>query len=397
MRISSRSLQVQWLADVYRRQTEIARLQKQVSSGLRIGSAADDPAGASQMVTLDQGIDRLKNFEANSEALRRRLSLEENALDQFGNVLGRVRELTVQAGGGIQSRETRGAIAIEMRELLANMVDIANSQDGEGRYLFAGNRVSSQPVTISNNVATYNGDDGGSRQRIGEGRSLPEGDPGSEVFFAIRNGNGKFYVEPDSGNQGGVFFRTATVTDSAAWVADDYTITFTSPTAYTVTDPGSNVIASGIWNPGDAITFRGATIGFEGTPATGDRFNVRPSANRDVFGTVSRLISALEDDSQTVTGRGVFQNALNTALMDLDQTETRLSNVRSSVGARLAAVEEQRSANEELALQLKNTLSSVRDVDFPKAVSELETNLTALEAAQRVFAQTRALSLFELL
>lgn len=397
MRISSRSLQLQWLADVYRRQSEIAGLQKQVSSGKRIDTAGDDPAGAGQMVTLNQGLARLQNFQANAEALRRRLALEENGLDQMGNVLTRVRELAVEAGSGVLENAGRRAIAVELRELLGNMVDIANSQDGEGRYLFGGNRVDTPPVVLANGTATYNGDDGTRALRVGESRSLPEGDPGSTVFFAIRNGNGTFHVEADGGNQGSAFFRTATVTDTSAWIADDYTITFTAPDAWTVTDAASNVVASGSWNAGDAIAFRGVSIEMDGTPASGDRFSVSPSANRDVFGMVGRLIEVLETDSVTGNQRGMFQNALNTALMDLDRAETHLGGIRSSTGARLSAVEEQRSANEELVLQLETTLSSVRDADFPRAISELQTNLTALEAAQRVFAQTSALSLFDLL
>jgi flagellar hook-associated protein 3 FlgL len=397
MRVSTQSLQLQWLADVYRRQSSLARIQNQVSSGLRITTAADDPAGAGQIVSLRQGIDRLENFDANGEAVRRRLALEEQALDNFSTALTRVRELGIQAGGGIQANDTRQAIAAEMRELLANMVDIANSQDGEGRYLFAGNAAGSPPVTIVNGVATYEGDDGTRSQRIGDSRVVREGDPGSEVFFGIRNGNGRFFVEPGTGNTGTGFFSNATVSDAAAWVNDTYTLTFTSPTSYEVTDSASNSVATGSWAPGETITFRGASIAFEGNPAAGDTFSVSPSENRSVFAMVGGMIDALEGDTLSPIGRAGFQNALNAVLLDFDRAETHLGNIRSQVGARLAAVEEQRSNNADLALQLETTLSSVRDVDLPKAISELELNLTALEAAQRVFAQTRSLSLFDVL
>lgn len=397
MRISSRTLQLQWLADVYRRQAEIARVQKQVTSGLRINTAGDDPAGAGQVVSLNQGLSRLENFGANGEAARRRLSLEENALDHFGDALARVRELAVESGGGIQTTDTRRAIATEVRELYASMVDIANSQDGEGRYLFGGNEVNGEPVTVSNGVATYNGDDGSRLQRIGDGRTIREGDAGVDVFFSIRNGNGTYFVQDGAGNQGTAFFKSATVTDTAAWVPDDYTITFVSPTAYTVADSAGATVASGTWTPGSTVAFRGAAIGIDGEPAAGDTFSVRPAVNRSVFGTVNRLITGLESDSGTAQGRADFQNLLNATLLNLDQVEKHLSNVRSTVGARLAALDEQKSNNEELALQLQSTLSSVQDVDYAQAISDMETELTGLEAAQKVFAQTRSSSLFDLL
>ncbi len=204
-------------------------------------------------------------------------------------------------------------------------------------------------------------------------------------------------MQDNGANQGTAFFKTATVTDTSAWVPDDYTITFTSPTAYAVTDSGGNTVASGAWSAGETISFRGASIAIDGVPAAGDVFSVKPSANRSVFAMVTRIITALEGDTVTQAGRAAFQNTLNATLLDFDQAETHLGNVRSTVGARLAAIDEQRSNNDELALQLKNTMSTVRDVDFPKAVSELETQLIGLEAAQKVFAQTRSLSLFDLL
>lgn len=397
MRISSRTVQLQWLADVYRRQAELARIQRQVSSGVRIQTAGDDPAGASQVVALQQGLDRLVNFGANGEAARRRLALEESALDRFGDALARVRELAVQAGGGVQTQETRRAIAAEMRELRAGMIDTANVQDGEGRYVFAGTEVRGQPVTVVNGVATYSGDDGVRQQRISDTRTIREGDAGSEVFFAIRNGNGTFAVAAGAGNQGTAFFQSATVTDTAAWVPDAYTLTFTAADTYSVTDSLGTVVANGSWSPGETITFRGASISVAGQPVPGDSFAVTQSANRSVFTTVDRLIAALEGDSTSQQGRASFQNAFNDALLGLDRAELHLGGVRSQVGARLAALEEQKSANDELAIQMRSTLSTVRDVNYPQAISDLETELTGLEAAQKVFAQTRSLSLFDLL
>ena len=50
--------------------------------------------------------------------------------------------------------------------------------------------------------------------RSNKGGTIRESDPGSEVFFAIRDGNGTFGVEDAAGNQGTGWFTSATVTDS---------------------------------------------------------------------------------------------------------------------------------------------------------------------------------------
>jgi flagellar hook-associated protein 3 FlgL len=397
MRVSTKTFQLQWLNSFSQRQFELADIQRQVSTGRRVATAADDPAGAAQMVLLQQGLDRIKNYRANAETARRRLSLEETALDEVTNVLDRVRELTIQAGGAARTAEGREAIAAEARELLANLMDLANSQDGEGRYLFAGSRVQNQPFTAAGGTVSYSGDDGARFQRIGDNRTIAEADAGSEVFQQIRSGNGTFTVDPNVGNSGTAFYKTADVEDPSAWIADTYTISFTAPDAYEITDSGGAVIQSGSFAAGDTLTFNGAAVTVDGQPAAGDSFTVTPSAYQDIFATVQNFIAAMESAPSSPEARALTTNDLNSTLLDLDRALSHMSTVRSSVGARLAAIDAQADNNEELAIQMTQTLSLVRDVDYASAISELEQQLIGLEAAQKTFARTRSFSLFSLI
>jgi flagellar hook-associated protein 3 FlgL len=397
MRVSSKTFQLQWLASFNQRQAGLVDIQRQVSTGRRVTTAADDPAGAAQMVLLQQGLDRLENYRANADTARRRLSLSEGALSEGTDVLNRVRELAIQAGGATQTPETRAALANEARELLRGLLDLANSQDGEGRYLFAGNSVDTLPFILNGDAVVYAGDQGNRAQRIGENRTITEGDPGSAVFSAIRNGNGTFSVAPDSGNAGTGIYTAAVVTDPAAWIADDYSVVFTAPDAYEVRDGSGTVLQSGAFSAGDTIQFNGIGLTIAGEPAAGDSFTVSPSANQSVFQTVQNFITAMETGLGGPADRALAQSAVNSAILDIDQALLNLSTVRSSVGARLAAIDQQGTANEELALQYTQTLSLVRDVDYASAISELEQQLMGLEAAQKTFARTRSFSLFNLI
>ncbi|MFT2568357.1 hypothetical protein ACMWP8_28250, partial [Escherichia coli] len=66
-----------------------------------------------------------------------------------------------------------------------------------------------------------------------------------------------------------------TVTNASAWVPDTYTIAFTSPTAYTVTNSAGTVVTTGTnFTDGSSIAFNGVSIPITGTPATGDTFTV---------------------------------------------------------------------------------------------------------------------------
>ena len=395
MRISSNVYQLQWLASIRRQQAELADTQRQVSSGKRINTAADDPAGAAQGILLQQGLDRLENFGSNAETARRRLGLEESSLSQSSDALNRVRELAIQAASGIQTRESRSAIAAEATELLTGLLNTANAQDGEGRYLFAGNLVQSRPFVLTGGV-TYAGDTGTRSQRVADARTVQEGDPGSAVFVQIPAGNGTYTVAGNTATQGTASWSSATVTNGIPFVAGTYTLEFTSASTWEARSSGV-VLASGSYAPGQSISFQGATIEFQGTPAAGDQFTVSSAGFQDVFRTLQDFITTLNTDTASPAGRASFQNQVNANLQNLDQALQHLGNFRSQVGARLATIDQQLDNNADVQLELSKSLSGLRDLDYASAISKLEQELTSLEAAQKAYARTKSFSLFDVL
>lgn len=395
MRIASNVYQLQWLASIQRQQAELAAIQDQVSSGRRISTAADDPAGAAQGLLLQQGLDRLENFRANAETARRRLALEEDSLSQATDALNRVRELAIQAASGTQTAESRSAIAAEARELLTGLLNTANSQDGEGRYLFAGNLVQTRPFILAGSVQ-YAGDSGVRSQRVADARTVQEGDPGSAVFMQIPSGNGAYIISPNAGNTGTASWTSATVANGTPFIPGNYTLAFTSATTWEARS-GAAVIANGTYAPGETISFQGASIEFQGTPAAGDQFTVASAGFRDVFRTVQDFIATLGTNTSNAAGRSTFQNRINSDLQNLDQALQHVSNFRSQVGARLATIDQQLDNNADVALELKSSLSAIRDLDYATAISKLEQQLTSLEAAQKAYARTQSFSLFDVL
>ncbi len=395
MRVSSSVYQLQWLASIRRQQAELAATQQQVSTGKRINTAADDPAGAAQAILLQQGVDRLKNYAANTETAQRRLGLEEGSLSQATEALNRVRELAIQAANGTQTRESRSAIAAEATELLNGLLNTANSQDGEGRYLFAGNQVQSRPF-ILNGTVQYTGDSGTRSQRVADARTVQEGDSGSAVFMQIPSGNGAYTVSSAGGNAGTASWTSATVTTGTPFVPGTYTLAFTSASTWEASSAGV-VVATGTYAPGGSLSFQGATIAFQGTPAAGDQFTVAPARFQDVFRTVQDFITTLGTDTASPAGRSTFQNQLNSNLQNLDQALQHLSNFRSQVGSRLATIDQQSENNADVELELKRSLSVIRDLDYATAISRLELQLTSLEAAQKAYARTQSFSLFDVL
>ena len=98
-----------------------------------------------------------------------------------------------------------------------------------------------------------------------------------------------------AGNTGSGTISSATITAPASWVPGSYTLTFTSPTAYQVTNGGGTVVASGAYSAGQPISFAGAQVTVNGAPAAGDTFSITSStaANSGDNSNVLAMIGAL--------------------------------------------------------------------------------------------------------
>ena len=80
MRVSTNSIYDTGAAEISRRQAELAKSGERISSGKRLQSAADDPVGAAQVVTLSAAKARNDQLGANQMAAKNALSMAESVL-----------------------------------------------------------------------------------------------------------------------------------------------------------------------------------------------------------------------------------------------------------------------------------------------------------------------------
>lgn len=116
--------------------------------------------------------------------------------------------------------------------------------------------------------------------------------------------------------------------------------------------------------------------------------------NQDLFETLKTFATRLNDS--TLTPAQVTQT-VNDALNGLGESLDNVLKIRASVGARLKEIDAAQSADEELNLHFEQAISSLRDVDYAKAASELTQRQLYLEAAQKSFLKVSGLSLFNFL
>lgn len=394
MRVSTSGMFTNGLNLMQRLQSALDQTQRQISSGRRILTPSDDPIAASRALEIRESLSRLGQFDRNANIAQNRLSQEESALSSVNNVLQRVRELALQANNASQSNESRQMIAVEMREQLDNLVQLANQKDGNGKFLFSGNLDATEPVIRMGTNFTYNGDQGQRYIQIGEGRQVADGDSGAAVFFGIRDGNGAFSTSAASANTGTGVLGAGSLVDPTAWNQDQYTVRFIDQSNYEVLDSAAAVVTTGTFQPGDTLAFSGIEFRLDGQPQAGDEFLAVPSRFQDVFASLDQLASAVERSVSDDVSRAGLNNGINSGLLNIDQAIGNVLDIRTQVGTRLSAIDDQVDANGAFSLNYQDTLATLEDLDYAEALSRLSMEVTTLEAAQQSFVRTQQLSLF---
>jgi flagellar hook-associated protein 1 len=132
----------------------------------------------------------------------------------------------------------------------------------------------------------------------------------------------------NAANTGSGVISAATVTQPASWVPDTYTLSFTSPSQYQVTNSGGTVVASGTYASGQPISFVGAQVAVSGVPATGDSFTIASSTAAD-GGDNSNLLATIGALSANTLAGGT----------------TSLTSVANNMVARIGVTTRQAQAN----------------------------------------------------
>lgn len=186
MRISTGMLFERGVNAMIRQQDRLSKTELQLATGERVLSPEDDPSATARILDLNREIGMVNQHQRNIERARSRLALEDATLDGAGNLLQRVRELTVQAANDSLSPENRLAIAYEVEQLRDELLGLANTRDSNGEYIFSGYQGDQRAWSDAGGGSyVYNGDQGQRLINIAHGRRIADGDNGLEVFGRI--------------------------------------------------------------------------------------------------------------------------------------------------------------------------------------------------------------------
>jgi flagellar hook-associated protein 3 FlgL len=397
MRVTQSMEQAQFLTALNQLESSIASTQNGISTGLAFTTASQNPVGAGLVAGYNQVLAQSQQYTSNGNSATASLNTEDSALTQLQDQLQSLRDLALEANNATESPSDLSAIATQVQQIQGSLLSVANTQDGEGNYIFAGYATQTQPFAQTSTGATYSGDQGQRRVQIGAGQTVVVGDNGDLVFNQIKTGNGTFTVTPAGTNTGTGIIGASAVTDPAGYTGGAYSIEFTAPDAYQVVNSGGTVVTSGTYTSGQAITFAGLQVTLSGTPATGDSFAVTPSTDQSIFTTVQNLANALQQSTATPAGQAQLNNSVVAAINGIDQALDQTQTVQSSVGARLNTITTAQAVGTTQQTQLQESISNIQSLDYASAVTSLDSQNTTLSAAMEAYTQTEGLSLFKYL
>jgi len=233
-----------------------------------------------------------------------RFQAEETTLTSSSDLLIRLKELAVQAANDTLGSADRKAVAVEMKSIRQQLLDLSNSKDDSGNYLFSGTRVKSQAfVEQADGSVKYMGDQSQTRIPAGVERTVAYTRSGTDVY---------------------------------------------SPPQRTNADGSMR------------------SVGF--------------------FQSIDDLVNAVESSDTKNIQRG---------LDEVTQMHNNITMALAQSGSDQSVVQSQKDMISETTLRLKSTLSDVEDLDYTTAVTRMNKEMMALQAAMGSFSKISAMSLFE--
>ncbi|MDI1244811.1 MAG: flagellar hook-associated protein FlgL [Rhodoferax sp.] len=404
MRISTAAFYEQSQKSMGLQQTNLLRVQQQMGAMTKILSPSDDPISATRALGVSQSLALNTQYAASRSMAIQSLSLEESALQSVTTVLQDIKVLVIQAGNGSLTDADRASIASAIESSMNQLQGLANTDDGNGQYLFAGFKSSNPPfVRQPDGLMMYAGDQGQRLMQVDVSRQMATTDDGRSIFQTVQSGAG-YITRADTANQGtGIFSTTAVIDPTNSNFDKDFSLRFTSANTYEVnTVPaGTTPLATGNYSEGSPIAFGGVQLSISGTPANGDAFRVETAKNAgtDVFAALGDVIKAIRTPIDAAAGKDRAQllNALSTANRKMTNAHDNVLTVRASIGSRLQELDTLNTTGSNRVLLDKSHLSELQDLDYASAIAEFYQRQTALEATQKVFVKIQGLSLFNYL
>ena len=150
MRVTTRLMSNSYLRNLNRQTSKVQKYQHQLSSLKEVSKPSDDPLTVSKIMDLNNSIVQNDYYQSTIEDAIDWTNVQDAALGQATNALGRIQNLIQSAANGTMSEEDRLAIKYNVEGEIEGFVDALNTNFG-GRFVFGGQATTTQPFEVDRN------------------------------------------------------------------------------------------------------------------------------------------------------------------------------------------------------------------------------------------------------
>ncbi len=414
-----------FLAGLNNIENRIAKTNQEITSGIRVNKASDDPGAVSSILSYQGQIDQITQVQSNLTVAASDASAADNALQTATTVLDNIASLGSEGLSQNQTASSRTILANQIQALQQQLVSIANASVG-GKYIFGGDSSSIAPYTFdlsSPNGVISNGSAAATKVITDPNGSTRLSGLTASQIFDTRNPSSSSVVLTDAA----LAASPALNSTAHPGIAQTFTLTIqgqAAPLTVSVSGtPGGYTtqasLLSAVQGAINTALTGGSPALANGTITAGVDSNNQlqlKSTSGVAFTMVDNGADDTAHDSPAgITGTGspsadnIFAAvaSLSVALLsnNTDAMQSALTAVKAGVthlesaGAFYGNVENwisaaNTSASSQIA-SLTGTLATIKDTDLPTAATEMTLNNTALQAAIQAHASLSNKTLFD--
>jgi flagellar hook-associated protein 3 FlgL len=174
-----------FLSELGHIEDRISKTNQQVTSGVRVAQAVDDPSAVMPILQFQSQIDRLTQVNTNLQRASTDIATADAALASASTILDRLNSLGTQGMGNQSTADNRKDLSIEVEQLENQLVSIANTSIGD-RFIFGGNNSNVVPYqfdwTQPNGVVKQLTNSDPTYLTDGNGSTVLSGKTATEIF-----------------------------------------------------------------------------------------------------------------------------------------------------------------------------------------------------------------------
>ncbi|OBU18788.1 flagellar hook-associated protein 3 [Photobacterium aquimaris] len=414
-RVSTASQYQNLTSNLMRKQGELNQTNGQLSSGKRVETAGDDPVSSVTIQNYRQQLTQIDQYNSAITLANNRLQTMETAIAGVEDNLGATKQKVLGMINGAMASNDRTAFKDELISLRDGLLELANSRDEAGNYVFAGNQSDTKPfMEATDGSMNYHGDNQSRYAQIDKSVNVKTSLPGDQLFTDIPNSYGDFrpVFSDKTATAGGLtdgsklHLLSATTTDFSK--AEDIEVSFievdvvadgktTKEMQYNLTVGGKVVAENQAYDSEQGIVYKDPAVAdsatlnlqFDGI-SSGDSITLEPAQTINIFDSIQSAI----DNAERPTSSPAAEANLQRVIDDLDSGFVHMNQQRSEVGTIMQQVDRQLEQHLDFELTLNQAQSGLEDLDYSKAIMDMNQQMMALQASQQAFGQTKQLSLF---